>query len=511
MLPARSLLATTTLGFTLLAGTAMADLTASQVWGDWRGYLEGLGYSVTADQNTTDNTLFVRDITVQIDGDDDTETVSISVGDLQFLEQGDGSVGIMMPANMPIIVDITPDDGGKPAKIALDYTQTGHAMTVRGDADALSYDYTAVTFGLALTSLVVDGAPVESTDANFALKGDNVRSVTEVTAGDVRTYKQNAEMGNIVYDIAFNDPESGEAMSLKSTVGRVVMSGTSSIPIEVLAQTDDLAPLLGAGFSFDGTLDTTGTENRIELTSIDGVSRIKTATQSASLGLAVNPDGVKYDVAAEQVQMGGQLAGVPFPLFLEMAKTGMELRAPLVQSDTPQDFSLGFNVTDFTMSDIIWALFDPEGQLPRDPATIALDLSGVAKLLFDPFASDAAQELTNSEDAPAEINALRIERLVVDAIGAKIEAQGDLAFDNSDTTTLPGFPKPVGDIDINIAGANGLMDKLVAIGLLPADQIIGARLMLGLFSVPGAEPDTLTSKIEFNDAGEIIANGQRIR
>lgn len=55
------------------------------------------------------------------------------------------------------------------------------------------------------------------------------------------------------------------------------------------------------------------------------------------------------------------------------------------------------------------------------------------------------------------------------------------------------------------------MDKLVAIGLLPAQQVTGARLMLGLFAVPGATPDTLSSKIEFNEAGQILANGQRIK
>ena len=168
-------------------------------------------------------------------------------------------------------------------------------------------------------------------------------------------------------------------------------------------------------------------------------------------------------------------------------------------------------MTDFTMSDIIWALFDASGQLPRDPATLALDVSGKAKVLVDGLSPQGAQELALSGTAPTEVEALKIDRLLVDALGAKVEATGDITFDNADTTTMAGFPKPVGDININIAGANGLMDKLMAMGMLPAEQAMGARMMMGLFAVPGAAPDTLTSKIEFNDAGQILANGQRIK
>ena len=119
--------------------------------------------------------------------------------------------------------------------------------------------------------------------------------------------------------------------------------------------------------------------------------------------------------------------------------------------------------------------------------------------------------LAENGTTPAELHALRIDRLTVDAVGAKLDATGDVTFDNSDTTTFPGFPKPVGDININLSGANGLLDKLVAMGMLPAEQVMGARMMMGVFAVPGDAPDTLKSNIEFNDAGQILANGQRIK
>ncbi|MEO1365292.1 MAG: DUF2125 domain-containing protein, partial [Pseudomonadota bacterium] len=98
-----------------------------------------------------------------------------------------------------------------------------------------------------------------------------------------------------------------------------------------------------------------------------------------------------------------------------------------------------------------------------------------------------------------------------DALGAKLTGAGDFTFDNSDLVTFDGLPRPKGAVDLSLVGGNGLLDKLVAMGLVPEDQAMGARMMMGLFAVPGEAEDTLTSKIEVNDEGHVLANGQRLR
>lgn len=40
---------------------------------------------------------------------------------------------------------------------------------------------------------------------------------------------------------------------------------------------------------------------------------------------------------------------------------------------------------------------------------------------------------------------------------------------------------------------------------------MGARMMMGMLAVPGEAEDTLTSKIEISEDGQIHANGQRIK
>ena len=73
------------------------------------------------------------------------------------------------------------------------------------------------------------------------------------------------------------------------------------------------------------------------------------------------------------------------------------------------------------------------------------------------------------------------------------------------------MPRPTGGIDLKLVGGNGLLDNLVNMGILPEQQSMGARMMMGIFARPGDGPDSLTSKIEINAAGQVLANGQRIR
>ena len=96
-------------------------------------------------------------------------------------------------------------------------------------------------------------------------------------------------------------------------------------------------------------------------------------------------------------------------------------------------------------------------------------------------------------------------------IGASVSGNGDFTFDNSDMDSFDGIPKPTGYVELQVVGANGLLDKLIQMGIVAEEQAMGARMMMGMLAVPGDGPDTLNSKIEINDQGQILANGQRIQ
>jgi hypothetical protein len=504
---ARAFLASTTASLMLLGTTATAELTATQVWQDWSAYLGGLGYEVSATQVQTDDTLSLSGIEVRSVAQAGASPVTLRVGALDLTENSDGSVDIILPAQFPIILDIPARIGAPAISLTMNYSQSGHEMSVSGTPDKMSYGYIADSFGLALLSFQQDGVALDDTQARFNLTGTDLVSRNDVTVGDARSYTQALSIGAVSYDLLFSAPDTPEAMSVQTSLNALTFEGSSIMPAAPALTGDTLQPLLTAGSAFGGTFDIQGSESQIELTSQDGTTRLKTGSARSTLGVAMGPEGLSYTVDAQQVQVGAQLAGLPFPLFGEMAQSGLEIQTPLDRSDAPQDFKLAFNMTDLTLSDVIWALFDASGTLPRDPATIAFDLRGKARVLVDPSDTQAMQQSFEGRTLPAELSTLKIETLLVDAVGARLEATGNLDFEAARDAMLFGYPKPVGEIGIDLAGANGLIENLVTMGILPVQWAMNARMMMGVITVPGDAPDTLRSTIEFTPEGQIRANG----
>jgi len=152
-------------------------------------------------------------------------------------------------------------------------------------------------------------------------------------------------------------------------------------------------------------------------------------------------------------------------------------------------------------------MFDPMAQLPRDPATLILDISGAARMLVDIF--DPSRPPTMP--TPGELHALDLNELQLTFGGAELTGDGAFTFDNTDMVTYDGFPKPLGSVSLKLLGGNGLLDKLIAMGVVPEEQAMGVRMMAGLFANAGPGPDELNSTIEVREDGGLYANGQRLK
>ena len=92
-------------------------------------------------------------------------------------------------------------------------------------------------------------------------------------------------------------------------------------------------------------------------------------------------------------------------------------------------------------------------------------------------------------------------------MGAKADVTGKLAApETGDMQT------PVGTISGKFEGVNGLLDKLGAAGLVPAEQMMGVKMMLQMFAKADPQnPELLTTELEFNEQGQIFANGQQVK
>ena len=504
------LVRTTAIAACLPATAAFADLTAADVWADWKSYMTSAGYALTASEVASGGALTVTGLTLSMDlSDETTEGVAtVTMGDVRFVEQGDGSVSIELQGSSVFDVEFEAEPG-ETVNVSLDFVQTDPVMTATGDPSEVTYTYAASAAQMRMSDLTINDVTLGTEIVNFDLTMNDLAYVTKTSPGATRSIDQSMNVGEIAYDVAVQDPENTESFKLTGAMAGITFAGKGALPTDVDPQ--DFNAMLNKGFGFDGTFATTSGNYDMSFSGPDGSGTANSTSDGADIRVAMDTAGLIYDVVQRNVAVNMLITEFPLPVSFSAAEVGTSVLMPLQKSPDEQDFGLSLALSDFSMSDVIWGLFDPQGQLPRDPATLVVDLSGQAKVLFDFLDPEQAAVLEATGAAPGELNALTLNALELDAAGARLTGKGDFVFDNSDLSTFDGMPRPLGGLDLTLVGGNGLIDKLVGMGLLPEDQAMGARMMMGLFAVPGEGEDTLNSRIEVNDEGHVLANGQRIR
>ena len=191
-----------------------------------------------------------------------------------------------------------------------------------------------------------------------------------------------------------------------------------------------------------------------------------------------------------------------------IGELSMGYDVPLNASDEAQGFRVATSLKEVTIGEQIWGMIDPAGQLPRDPAEISFDVTGMGTNGMDLLDFAAMAGLMGPP--PIEVDEVTIENLRIAAVGADATATGAMTFDWTDFQTIPGIPRPEGAVTVNLNGANALMDNLVAMGLIPEENLMMPRMMMGMFATPVGD-DMLETVLEVNEQGHVLANGQRLQ
>lgn len=499
------------LTFFMTGSAAYADVTASDVWADWTTYMAGFGYQVSGDESQSGDTLTVSDVTMSMqvdDGDGSTASMETKLGQFELVENGDGTVSMVLPEMMPITMAFN-DETDTTVTMKMEYRTTGLDITVSGDPAAMTYDYKADEMAFALVEVDAPGEEVDI--GTMEMKVTDLQGSADVTTeGELRKTQGNMTSGPMTYQADFTDPTTGEQFQASGDYKNSSYTGASSIPNST-GDMMDFAAMLDAGLDMNGQFEHGG--GTVEFSFIEEGQAVSGTSETASGGLdfAVNDEHLRYGGNANGTKISVSGDEMPFPVEIAMENSGFGLTMPVSNSEEPQDFAISLNLGDFTISDQVWSMFDPAGQLPRDPATVAIDLAGKAKMLVDMMDPEQMTEVEEGDKMFGELNALTINDVTIRAVGAELTGEGDFAFDNSDMQSFGGMPAPEGELDLKLVGGNGLLDKLVEMGFVPEDQAMGARMMMGLFAVPGEGEDTLTSKIVVNEEGHVLANGQRLR
>ena len=501
-----AIFSTTSLVF--LATSASADVSAKDIWADWQSYMAGFGYAVEGQETMSGNTLTISDLKMSVPIPEGQGEFAMNLDKVDFVENGDGTVNLVFPEVMPVFFEAAGPEG-ETVKGSLDYTMQNMNMRASGDLSKVIYDYTADQIGIVLTELAVEGETMPEGAFNVSFTSRNLSGQSVMEPGALRKIAQNMALGATTYAVTFKDPSSDEGVNFNGEMASLNFSGDSFLPASM--DPENVANALADGFAVDGDISYSGSKTTFSFTDGGDTMNGSSGAETATIGVKMNKDLLEYAGSSKGVNFNLNGAEIPLPIVAGLGEVAFNLLIPVAKSDTPSDFAFGLTLADFVTSNDLWSMLDAGNVLPRDPVTISLDLVGKAKMLFDFFDPEQMAAVETGDAVPAELTAITLRNLLVSAAGAKLSGTGNFTFDNTDLESYDGFPKPTGGVDFALVGGNGLMDKLVQMGLLPQEQAMGARMMMGLFTRPGEGEDSLTTKIEINEEGHILANGQRIQ
>lgn len=485
-----------------LAAQPALAITPEEVWSDWQDLFERYGSNVaTGDVTEEGGALVVPDLVLSFDAAPDGSGKA-EIGTIAFRDIGDGRVAVEMPEEFRVESTFATPEGDE-GSVSLTVRQPGLSLVASGDSSRISYSYEGpeLSFGdmaIRAPDMPEDGQMIVDVGLyDFAGRFDLE------SAGD-RAYTSRVEAGRLAMSINAEMMEDGGEgnFAFDLTVSDLVQDATGAV--------GQIAMDMGLGAMVAGGMRQSGSGSYGPLTYTlrgdgpDGTVEVATSAERGMLAGAIGPAGLSYSASSENVTttVGGSVLPMP-PLAFSMAESSGSLTIPLVPGEEAQEFGVVIRLVDLAVDEMLWMMFDPQGAVPHDPATLVIDLGGTAKITED-FTDPAFAG--NAETPPGELLSVDINEVQLKLAGAELTGDGAFTFDNS-----TGMPQPAGQVNMQLDGANALLDALVGIGLLPEEQAMGARMMMGLFARPGEGEDSLVSTIEVNEDGSVLANGQRIR
>jgi hypothetical protein len=498
----RNLSGATAIALIFLCSGAQAQVTPEEVWESWQAFSTGAGQELTVTSATRNgDTLEVKGLAVTFK-DDLGGSFAANIDTLDFTDRGDGTVEVTMAESYPMT--LTFPEGEGPEKLTLMVIQPGISIIAGGSATETSYDFNAPTVTVKIDEMVIDPPAPQDLIAEMVMTGSTAKYLVK-RDGEATMLDSSFAVESVAMNLSGVD-ETGTAV--KATASLADLSGTSKgnfLGAEIMA---NMAAALNAGFTTDASFTFGAMALDVDVTEASGPTKVTGTATGGGLVLAVDKTQVNYGSSMTGAKFTVSGPEIPFPeVVINFDESAFNVLMPVSKSDVPQDFAFLTKIVDFTVSDEVWGMVDPGGTLSREPATVILDAKGTGFWKQDIMDPDAQMD---GVEPPGELTSLDLTQLLVKAAGAEVSALGALTFDNTDLLTFQGMPAPTGTINVTIKGVNTLIDNLIAMGLLPEDQAMGARMMLGMFARPGASPDELTSTLEFKDKG-FFANGQQLQ
>ncbi len=485
-----------------LATPALADVTAADVWSNQQALYAAFGGTLSGEM-TPEGAVSPEVNFILPEG---AGSLQIKMDPITLDENNDGSVTITWPSPMTILV-AGGISGEGTFTAELTAKNDSYTSTATGDAGDIEYDTEATNWQVEVVNVTVDDAQGEAVSITGGMTLDTFTNVSRVTEGNLITYTAQSETGTSNAEFTFN------VDNVTSTSTQTSQPITAAVAATLPVGGSDLMNLSQA--MRDGlniAIESTGAGSASStVTTLNGdiLNSQETTTGAQTASIVLGEDGLSLTADADGFSMAfNDPLLFPAPLEFAIDAITAAYNLPLNASDAAQDFRIATSLQGITMGETIWNMFDPASQLPRDPAEVTFDITGMGTSGLDLLDFAAMGQIFGPP--PVQIDEVTIENLNIAAVGAQATAEGSMTLDWTDLETFAGFPRPEGAVTINLNGANALMDTLVEMGFIPAEDLMMPRMMMGMFATQVGN-DQLETVIEVNEEGHLLANGQRLQ
>ena len=447
-------LRTTSSAFALIAFAfpALADVTPAEVWQNWVDYYKANGYTVTEGaREEAGETLSLKDVAVSFAAPDDQGAVIFTLLEVTLTGTGDGKVRTTFAETSPFKIEFK-DAEGDLITMNGSVVMKDAEIVSSGSAADMTHDTTASELSGALTTIVVPDEGEKPFPLTVALT--NVKYMQHMVDGDLIKVDANLSADKMTFDGTFED-NSGDMpgkIAFTGSIDAIKGSGQAAIP-KGGDIANDINAGLKAGLAIGGTMSAGAGQFNFDYAGKDEAGTDQTAKGSGKfdgfdLTANMSANGLSYQGGSDASSFEMTASDLPFPFSYSVANTTFDLQMPVMKSDTPVPFKFAYSLGGLTIADGVWDLFDGAKVLPRDPASLDIDVTGLAKVTMDLFDPASMKAMEDAADA-AEADAAGTDAAGTDAAGtdaAGTDAPGtDTAQTPDATATAPEPAAPPAD------------------------------------------------------------------
>ncbi len=491
----------------LTSSPALAEITPMDVIENWRTVYAGLGEVISygsLQAGPDGKSVLLSDVSsTAIMG---ATTFRIHFDWVQMQPAPDGGILISFSPDAEKL-DVTRFPDGTETTITAQLDLSALTLVATGFPSDIRYSYSAPQ--ITYSEEQGDEDSSSRTEITITDLSGEETAITNVTESGPRV----ADFGEYHFGKVEIRNESASIMGL-SSVTQIVANDilliyrwefpltdipASPVPMADLPPQVDLMMEVQTG-KLSGTIDTE---------SLLGSDMLSFEQESGSGSLRFAQNRLRFEMVSNGSTLGMKSSAPKLPRFeLRLADLRTQITMPFRRAPNATPFSAALSLSGLALDETSWASVDPENSMGRPTAELSISVSGLMKLAYGIFESEAGLENTGS---PLFIPDLTVDALRIAVADAMIEGNGNLRFSPLRSDPNTDLPMAKGALDFSITGALGFLDRFGRLTSVEPMAILAAKGGLGMFARPTDAPDSFTSRVEFMSGGGIVINGQTVR